>query len=153
MQTEQQKPLVDFDGTQSTQYEKARIDEDAYDAVIAAVKLEEMPSFDDRTKKESKFVFVCKIDKNELPLFVSPVIKKSGGTKGYSNSKLYDILDKSKLLEEAKNDSEILRESYASMQLWLTARLVNRKVRVQVKNSNKGTEKEYSRVADILRFI
>ena len=153
--TERKQVFVDFDGT-SQDYSKPLIAEDSYKGVIEAVDLIEVPSYNNPEVKEKKVVVKIKLegegsDGVVLPLYANPIVKKSSGTKGYSNSKLYDLLVNAGLLDDAKKTHEAL-ETFEGLVGYLSAKLVGRKVKALVKNRRKGTDGAYSSVGDILRF-
>ena len=147
--------LVDFEGT-SQDYSKPLIAEDSYKGTIAGVDLVDVPAYNQPGVVEKKVVVQVKLegegsDNVTLPLYANPVIKKSSGTKGYSNSKLYDLLVNAALLDEAKKSHEAL-ETYEGLVGFLDAKLKGRRVKALVKNRRKGTDSVYSSIGDILRF-
>jgi len=148
--------LVDLDGTNSSVYEKPLVPEDSYQAIIKACQMFEVKKFDG-PGKESKVVFAIEVSGEgleepvELPLYCNPVIKKSSGTKGFSNSKLYDVLDKAGLLNQAREDKAELA-FLGSLVSWFNVNLVGRKCKVLVKTRNRGQDNAYSTVSDIVRF-
>ena len=148
--------FLDFEGTSSQGFDKPLVAEDSYQGVIKACQAIETRKYDGNGV-EDKIIFNIEISGNdlkepvELPLFANPIIKKSSGTKGYSNSKLYDLLDKSGLLAEAKVDAEELAY-LSSLVSWFNANLIGRKCKVLVKTRKKGMEGAYSSIADVLRF-
>ena len=153
---ERKEVLVDFDGTSKANTPKVLIDEDAYDAIVVKCDLVTVPSYDDPKTPENKIVFTMGVKAKEpvdLPLYCNPVIKKAsaGGKKSYSNSKLYDIIEKAGLLEKAKKQHDVL-ETLQGLTSWLDASLRGRQCRVLVKTRNKGMENSYSTVADVVRF-
>lgn len=155
--------FVDFEGKQA-ESEAPRLpllQEDAYDGEIAGVDLVDTPSYDSKTKTVNraqlvkKIVFQVKLLNQKdvvLPHYANPIIKKAAaGGKGYSNSKLFDLLISAGLLESAKKSGEAL-ETYQGLAAWLNVNMKGRKVRVLVGTSNKGTDKAYSSVKSIVRF-
>ena len=141
-------------------YEKALIQEDAYNGIIVSVGLQEMKAYESN-QLEKKFLISILIDEEKdkdgneiiLPLFVKPTITKAYG-KGKSNSKLYSILEKANLLEEIGRMSGEL-ELLDALRAFLESRLQSRSVRVEVKTTNKNNpdKVDYSSVKGILRFV
>lgn len=147
---------IDLDGKASTEYETYLIPEDSYDAEIVAINQRESPNYDNPKVKETKFVFSCLIDGKELLFWANPKITKgstSKSGKSYSNSKLYEVLDKAGLLGKiGEKKAELL--TLDGLQQFMSSNLVGKKVRCVVKTRNKGGgEKEYSSVSEFLRFL
>jgi len=147
--------LVDFDGTKSMGGPKVLIQEDAYQGEILGAELIEVPAYNAPGQTEKKVVFTIRLsgdgsENAELPLYANPVVKKSGG-KGYNNSKLYDLLEKSGELDAAKKSFEAL-ETFEGLTGFFDAAFKGRKCKVLVKTRNKGTENAYSTIGDVVRF-
>lgn len=147
--------LVDFEGKKSSGTSKILIPEDAYQGEVKSVDLVEVPAYDQPGITEKKVVFQIQLsgegsDNAVLPLYSNPVIKKSGN-KGYSNSKLFDILEKGGELENAKATHEAL-ETFDGLVGFFHARFKGRKCKVLVKIRNRGTDNPYSTIGDIVRF-
>lgn len=154
---EKEQVRIALDGETSSQdYETFLIPEDSYDAEIAAINQRESPNYNNPQVKETQFVFSCLIEGKELLLWVKPKITKgsiSKSGKTYSNSKLFDILEKAGLLEKVKEKKEELL-TLDGLQQFLSSNLVGKKARCVVKTRNKGGgEKEYSSVSEVLRFL
>ena len=146
--------LVDFDGKKPIS-NKALVAEDAYNATFLSCSLEQVPSYNNPQVATNKVIFQVELEdakKTVLPLFANPVIKKSSGTKGYTNSKLYDLLEKGGLLDEAKKQFVAL-ETYKGLVGFLESVLRGRRARVVVKVSNKGTENAYSTIGSVVTFL
>ena len=149
---------VDFEGTSQAQVvAKVLIEEDSYLGEVAGVDLIKSGSWDNKSVLVDKLVFAIKLDDEgvtdtELALFVNPTIKKSSGTPGFSNSKLYDLLEKSGDLEKAKEQGDRLK-SLVGLLEFLQATYIGRKCKALVKTTNKGTDKQYSSVGNIVRFV
>ena len=149
---------VDFEGTtQSSAPAKVLIEEDSYLGVVVSVDLIKSASYDNKNVVVDKVVFAIRLDDEgvtdaELAMFVNPIIKKSSGTSGYSNSKLYDLLEKSGDLEAAKAQGDRIKKLVGLLE-FLQATYVGRKCKALVKTTNKGTDKQYSSVGNIVRFV
>jgi len=149
---------VDFEGlAQSSAPAKVLIEEDSYPGEITGVDLIKSASYENKNVIVDKVVFSIRLDDEsvtdaELAMFVNPVIRKSGGTAGYSNSKLYDLLEKSGDLEKAKGFGPGLKTLVGLLE-FLQETYVGRKCKALVKTVNKGTEKQYSSVGNIVRFV
>ena len=161
MKPERKEVLVDFEGTSKEAEAKILIQEDSYKGEIIGVDLISVPAYEQpkgakETLMENKVVFQIKLsgegsDNAVLSMYANPVIKKSSGTKGYSNSKLFDLLEMAGELEEAKSQWEAL-ETLKGLVGFLSARLVGRNVKALVKTRNKGTENAYSGIGSVVRF-
>lgn len=104
--------------------------------------------------KEKKLVFAVLVTDEgdaEISLFVKPKITRIK-TQGFSNSKLYDILDSAKLLEEVESNTEELK-TLSGLLMFLDKKLVGRRIRFASKNSRKGQPDEYSTVGEIYEFL
>jgi len=150
--------FVDFDGTsQSAAPVKVLIEEDSYLGEVAGVDAIKSASYENKNLLVDKVVFSIKLEDEsvtdvELAMFVNPIIKKSSGTAGYSNSKLYDLLEKSGDLDKAKEQGDAIK-SLAGLLEFLQLTYIGRKCKALVKTTNKGTEKQYSSIGNIVRFI
>lgn len=147
--------LVDFEGTKSSGPPKMLIQEDAYPGQVLSVSLVEVPAYDKPGVTENKLVFQIKLfgegsDNAVLPLYANPVIKKSG-SKGYNNSKLYDLLDKAGELDNAKKSAEVLG-TFEGLTNFFDSVLRGRKCKALVKTRNKGSDNPYSTIGDVVRF-
>ena len=154
---------IDLDGTANDESmrDKVLIQEDSYFGEIliadmAEVKKYTQPKDAKEVAMEKKIIFTIKLDGEgsenaELPLYCNPIIKKSGGQKGYSNSKLYDILDMAGELDSVKKNKEKV-STYEGLISFLKEALEGRKIKALVKTSNKGTDRAYSTVNQIVRF-
>ena len=156
VKVERKEVFVDFDGSGGRVSTKILIPEDSYQGVVSRVDLIESPVYNKPGQLQKKVVIQVQLhgegsEDAELPLFANPVIKKSGGTKGYSNSKLYDVLESANVLEEAKGAHEAL-ETFEGLVGFLDARLKGRKCKALVSTVNKGSDNAYSTVKNILRF-
>ncbi len=153
---EKEQVRIDLDGKASTDYETVLIPEDSYDAEITAINQRESPNYDNPKIKETKMVFSCLIDGKELLFWANPKITKgstSKSGKSYSNSKLFDVLEKAGLLGKVGEKKAELA-TLDGLQHFLSENLVGRKARCVVKTRNKGGgEKEYSSISEILRFL
>lgn len=146
--------LVDFDGSTKSEYSNVLLDDDTYAGKIVACELVEVPNYEG-TGTSNKIVFSIKLveveGEPEIPLYANPVVKKAGGTKGYSNSKLYDLLEASGELENARGDSSVL-ETFEGLHAWLESALVGRECKVLSRTANKGKENAYSVVERVIKF-
>ena len=153
---ERTEVFVDFDGTGGQPSTKVLIPEDSYQGVIDRVDLVKLPVYNHPDQTQQKVLVQVQLsgdgsEDSVLPMYANPVIKKSGGAKGYSNSKLYDLLVAAGELEKAKAQHANL-ETYKGLVGFLDARLKGRKCKVLVGTTNKGSENAYSTVKSILRF-
>jgi len=170
---EQSKPVVDgsaevyidLEGKSNSggeQIVRPLILEDSYDATIVGIGLQSLPVFSKTKKdlgKENKLLFSNLIDGQKdkdgneivLPMFVKPRISIAY-KEGVSNSKLFDLLVNSGLLDAFNALSGKVTEE--RLRSFLDANLIGRGVRVEVKtvNKNDSSKVSYSRVKDILRF-
>lgn len=152
LEEKRKEVLVDFDGKAISAYPKVLIAEDAYQATIDSVNLVSVPDYDHPEQPVHKIVLQVRIGENMLPLFANPVVKKaSAGGKGYSNSKLFDILEAANEIESAKKQVEAL-ETFEGLAGFLEARLKGRACRVLVESSKSRAGDSYSTVKKIIRF-
>ena len=146
--------LVDFEGKASQEFDKPLVDVDTYPGEIKACELVELPAYEGKGTVK-KLVFSIALEGTakvtEIPLFVNPVIKKSSGTVGYSNSKLYDLLVAADELENAKANHAGL-ETYEGLHAWCEMVFVGRRVKVLTRTTNLGKENAYSVVDKVIRF-
>lgn len=152
---ERKEVFIDFEG-KSQDFFKPLIPEDSYFGEIESASLVEVPSYNQPEATEKKVVIQIKLEGENadgviLPLYANPIVKKSSGTKGYSNSKLYDLLVNADLLEKAKEQHDAL-ETYEGLVGFLDSNLKGRRVKALVKTRRKGTDSAYSSIGDILRF-
>ena len=146
--------LVDFDGTSKPEFEKPLVDDDTYLALIKSCELVEVPSYDGKGTTK-KLIFSLGLEdvkgKPEIPLYVNPVIKKSGGQKGYSNSKLFDLLVSAGELDNAKSNHAVL-ETFEGLHAWIEKVFVGRYCKVLTKTTNQGKDNAYSVVDKVIKF-
>lgn len=159
MPLEEQKNLaeveINFDGSAKEEVKKYLLPDDAYEAEFILSEAFEAKEYDSE-KKIPRIVFSFKIlnwkEEAVLPMFANPKITKGSGT--YSNSKLYDLLEASALLGEAKNSQENLK-NVGSLVSWFNEKLKGRKVKIISKTANKNKPKEhqYSVVDKLVKFL
>jgi len=128
---------------------------------IVSLKLEESYIYNFTTtppvktnEKENKLVFKVQVlDEGnvEIPLFVKPKINRIT-TLGFSNSKLYDILDLAGVLDSVSERKEELKV-LGNLLMFLEEKLVGKSIRFASKNSRKGKPDEYSVVGEIYEFL
>lgn len=159
---------IDFEGrayASSSNFERIVVPEDSYNAKITSIEQKEMQDVGKPAGEKSvKLLFRMLLqDENakeannkEIVHIVAPKILKappiSASGKVYSNSKLYDLLIDTELLEIAKERKEELR-SIDGLNLFLSQQFANKVVRVKVKTAKKNTPNQYSIVEKILRFV
>jgi len=154
--SERKEVFVDFDGTAGLPSTKVTIPEDSYAGTVEGADLIETPVYNHPDQVQKKVVLRVKlsVDNDEevvLSMYANPVIKKSSGTKGFSNSKLFDLLVSAGELETAKEQHDAL-ETFEGLVGFLDARLKGRGCKALVGTVNKGSESAYSVVKNILRF-
>lgn len=159
---EQQQVDIDLEGNSKKENKGVKLEKlGEHQGNIVTVKLEESYIYDftktppvKTNEKENKLVFGVRVSDEgdvEIPLFVKPKITKIT-TKGFNNSKLYDILDSAGLLDKVKNQAEELK-TLSGLLMFLDENLVGRKIRFASKNSRKGQPDEYSTVGEIYEFL
>lgn len=152
LEEKRKEVLVDFDGKAISAYPKVLIAEDAYQATIDSVNLVYVPDYNHPEQPVHKIVLQVRIGENVLPLFCNPVVKKaSAGNTGYSNSKLFDILEAANEIDAARKQVEAL-ETFEGIAGFLEARLKGRACRVLVETSKSRAGDSYSTVKKIIRF-
>lgn len=146
---------ANWEGNAQASFEKTIVPEDSYNGIVKDISIIETADFEDKNKKIEKIVISLEItDDSEkgkvLAHFLRPYISKAGaGGKGYSNSKLYDLLESLNLKEKAKAD---LGNKYSSQKIldWLLRELLEKKVRFSTSTSK---DKSNSYVKKIIRFV
>ncbi len=93
----------------------------------------------------------------QFPYFMKAKIAHSAKKEGYSDSKLYSLLDKAQLIEECKNFWTTIKDNPlkdAELVRWLREQLLGREVKVLIKTviPKDGSDK-YSMVGELLRFL
>lgn len=152
-----QEITIDLEGTSQQENTRILVDEDAYDGIIRSIRAEQTKKYGAPNEKTTKIIFTIMIvdikqGEVELSLFCNPKIVKSSGTKGFDNSKLYNILDKAHLLTQIAQDKQKIK-TIQGLTEWLITNLGDKKVRVLVKTTNKGKQNAYSSINDIVKFV
>ena len=141
---------------------KPFLQEDSYPSVIQEISdIEEYKVWNEENKMEEKMRIKFRVkdgeDKqHELNMYPKPLVTKGSGT--YSNSKMYDVLDKAGLLDEFKKVWEQIsvltdpKAKNAAFVDFLQKNLVNKPCKVMVKTVKKGTPEQYSIVKEVIRF-
>lgn len=139
--------------TSKSKYPKVHIAEDIYDTELVGfsdvLTVAKMNAPNETTQK-IKSVFRLPTGEHVEKWMTNVVTKGSGE---YSNSALYDFLDKMAWLEEYSKDPSLdIDEVFLT---WLRGKIEKEhpKVRVLVKNAKKGTPDEYSTVREIVRRL
>lgn len=147
MTQERQEVLINTEGIAPTTYDRIVVRDGEHQGEIVDVSLQEMKKYNKPNETEKKFIVKVQVeDEKVVPLFCSPVVSK--GSKGYNNSKLFDLLTEAKLLDELEQKKAELSK-YNAMEGFLLSRLVGRTGRFGTKTVNKGQETEYSVVKEI----
>jgi hypothetical protein len=140
---------------------KVHIADDVYEAVIKDISDPFITpnKFEGEDKEKIVVSFEIKEGEKEytLPMFVTTTVSKGEGN--YSNSKLFDVLDKKGLIEDFKStwekisvmDKEVHEEKFTD---YLKDNLIGAKCKVLTKTVNKDkADKRYSIVKEITRYI
>ena len=141
--------------------QKTLVPEDAYEAVITSIgELMEFktnfPGKDGKLEEKTQEKFPVEwtlktkgYEEKKVTMFLSPRVSKGSGT--YSNSKLYDVLEKANLLEKFRKANRLLDDEIMT---WLKTELKDRLARISVKNTiSKKTGDKYSTVDKVIRFL
>ena len=142
--------FVSFEASDSEKFEKVVVPDDVYLGVITEAKLIEIPEANGGMRKTIVFDVAVDSDGQKIvPLFCSPIVKKArpGGT----NSKCFDLIVQSGLLEDAMKSHEAL-ETYQGLVGYLDARLKKRIVKVVTKTMHAGQPNAYSKIDRVMRF-
>ena len=150
---------INFEGGAKKQ-KKYNLKTDTYTARISNVSDMFQTMKWQSTEMESKFTIEFEIPQStepaKLAFFVRPKIMHSAKKKGYSDSALYQILERANLLEECKTFlttlSEIDKDRDQKIIEWLKSVLINRQVRVYIKNVKSAEGEEYSSIQEIIEF-
>ena len=149
---------VNLDG-KSPLKERVFIKEDAYNAVISGVSdIREQAKYQNPKETEEKFNIDFTVTTpegpKEIPMFLTPKVTKGSGT--YSNSKLFDVLEKAKLLEDFKkvwDTIEVMdgKENQNKALIdFLQKVLLQKPCKVLTGTSKKGQADQYSVVDKII---
>ena len=153
------------------EYPKTLIDVDSYQSEVMEIGDTYKEKGYQTEKEEEKFVINFKIQtmlpskedpevkvKTDvlLPLFMKTVITKGSGT--YSNSKLYDFLEKSDLLKTFKSEwprisllpDDKQNEAFIN---FFKDRCLGKICKIMTKTVKKGTPEAYSVVGEIIKFL
>jgi hypothetical protein len=139
--------------TGKSKYPKVCVAEDIYDTELAGISdiiIVAKMNVPNETTQKIKAVFRLNTGEHVEKWMTNVVTKGSGE---YSNSALYDFLDKMGWLDEYSKDPSLdIDEVFLT---WLRGKIEKEhpKVRVLVKNAKKGTPDEYSTVREIVRRI
>ncbi len=151
---------VNFDG--KSQKEKVFVDEDSYPAVISGVSdIRDQPKYQKPNETEEKLNIDFKIklpnnEQKEISFFCKPLVSKGSGD--YSNSKMFDLLEKCELLDAFKEawktmetieDKDNKNKEFVD---FLRNNLINKPCKVMAKTVKKGTPEQYSVVEKVIKF-
>lgn len=160
-------PKINLTGNITSDKPKIVVPNDTWDAEIKGVSdIMDVAKYEKPEETEEKLTLDVELSLNDgrkviLPMFLSAVISKGGSSakKNYNNSKLYNILDMAgqlkgveKIAEEIgkMTDENLKRNLFVD---FLRKVLISKKCRATTKIVNKGTPDEYSRIAEIARFL
>jgi len=156
---EEQKVIVDLTGEpQESKYEKVLIEEGERPGVFKSFKLKQLPKFGKPDVKEAKIIVQVEVnDKKkgavEIPLFLSPFVIKAVPGSGKSNSGLYEVLDKLKLLQDFGDANDVANNfNFRQLTDWLENVLTGRVARVLVETTKKS-KTPYSKVGNVYGFV
>lgn len=143
-------PEMNLDG-KSPEYEKVYVPVDSYEAEIVGISDPFETKGYDSNKIVMKRRMEVRIGKKTVPMFMTDKVTKGSGS--YSNSKLYDLLEKLGLLDEVKKNKEKLENSDV-FTVWFNDKMGGKKVKVLTKTVNKmDKERRYSVVDDIIKVV
>lgn len=156
---EEQKVIVDLDGSsKDTKYEKVSIEEGQYEGKFVLFELKQMDKYGKPGEKEAKIIAQIKVqDKDkkdvEIPMFLTPIVTKAAEGSGKSNSTLFEMLTKLKLLDEFKDSNDVANGfSFKQLNDWLENRLLGNPVNVLVETTKKS-KTPYSKVSKVFGFV
>jgi hypothetical protein len=162
---------INLDGKSTKTNEKVYgVMEDSYKAILTDISEPYMANkYKSETEQEEKITlnFDVFIEDNQdvtvfvndekhteklkvVPLNLYCTTRISKGSGDYSNSKLYDVLDKYGLLEQLKKDMKLFDDKPELFVKWLKEKIMHSNVKVAVKN---GKESGVSRISTINRVI
>lgn len=156
---------VDLTGESQTEWKLFFIPPDAYEGVIMEISDPILTKGYEEGKPKTKTIFTCEISNPKgklipLQMWVGLTVTKgrtSGSGKKYSNSKLYDLLNKAGLLDEFasyyKENKQEDELSDASLVKFLKDKFIGKTAKFDVVTSTTKEGKEYSTVKDIKRFL
>jgi hypothetical protein len=154
-------PKINIDGTH-TSTPRVVVPNDTWNAEIKAVSdIRDVEKYN-KDGTEEKVTLDIELDMNDgrkltVPMYLSTSICK--GNNEYQSSKLYTVLEMAQQLEGVKTiASAMAKEANEQVKRtifveFLRNVLISKKCRATTKTTNKGEENEYSRIAEIARFI
>lgn len=148
---------INLDGkAPESQFEKVKLeDKERYPAELMASRVQETDAYDKPGQKVNKLLIDFEVETKEgkhlIPMWANPRVSKGSGN--FSNSKLYNVFSTMKVLDkfakQFKDKEEITDDELSD---FITEH-AGTKVQVQISNSNKGTEDEYSNVSDVIKVL
>jgi len=142
-------------GSGSGNFERHLLEhESRHKAVIKEVQeIREMADYNDASKCIEKIPIVFEVDGKDLSMLATNKVTKGGGS--YSNSKLYDVMERAGIID---NFIEVFKEGDVAdddVLEFLRGRIVGRTCEVEIKNANrnKPDKEEYSSVGKIVKFL
>ena len=153
---------VDFEGTGKQDFKRFFLEPDSYEAEIISVSdvFESYNPFNG--KNESKFSLTFSIKKGDeemlFPYFLRTKIVHSAKKKGYSDSKLYTLLNRAGVLEKVKEHWDNIKDKDPETRdkellEYIRSLLLGRRCKVVLRTINPEEGEKYIVVSEIIRFL
>ena len=127
-------------------------DKSRHSATLKQAKVQETADFNNPNVKINKILIGFTVGKNEVSMWANPKVSKGSGT--FSNSKLYDVFNTTKVLDDfAKKVGDADSISEEDLAEFINASLAGKDMEVEISNAKKGTEDEYSNVGDVIKLL
>ena len=144
--------MTTFNVTGGGGFERHKLEhESRHNAVVKEVQeIRTMPDYNDPAVGIDKIPIVFEIDGKDISMLATNKVTKGSGS--FSNSKMYDVMDKAGIID---NFIELFKEGEVSdndVLEFLRGRIVGRTCEIEIKNANKGKDNEYSSISKIVKF-
>lgn len=137
-------------------FERHLIEPDAYIGTIVAISdVYSQKGFEEKIVEKLRVEIELDGKKIKLPYFLTATVSHASKQAGYSDSKLYSMLDLAKELDNFKKMWSTVADNQDKNQIvvdWLRSQLLSRKVKVMVKTVNAFDGTNYSVVGQIVKF-
>ncbi len=146
--------VINLEGKVETFRREKLVDQERYNAVFSKARY--VPNVQTLRGVQNKIALDWEVEVDGrtavLTMLCNTKVTKGSGT--YSNSKLYDVFEKLKVLEHfakfAAQETEIDDEKLIE---WINSNIVGKKAVIEVRNINMGTDEEYSIIDKIVKTL
>lgn len=140
------------------EFEKHFVEPDAYFGTIVSISdIYSQKGFEEKIVEKLRLEVELEERKVKLPYFLSAVVSHASKQAGYSDSKLYTLLDLAKELDNFKGMWETIKdheekEKNLAFVDWLRGKLLSRKLKVMTKTVQSLDGSKYSVVQQVVKF-